>query len=57
MGYLANRQHPGWRAEMEGRLRVLLAEMIRLKLVEQELIENRGRRHARAMGFALIANT
>jgi len=36
-GYLANRQHPGWRAAMEHRLRQLLADMIRLQLVEQEL--------------------
>jgi hypothetical protein len=36
-GYLANRQHPGWQSEMEHHLRALLAEMIRLKLVEQEL--------------------
>jgi replicative superfamily II helicase len=36
-GYLANREHPGWRADMEQRLRQLLADMIRLQLVEQEL--------------------
>lgn len=36
-GYLANRQHPGWRAGMEQRLRQLLADMIRLRLVEQEM--------------------
>lgn len=36
-GYLANRQHPGWQSEMEHHLQALLAEMIRLKLVEQEL--------------------
>jgi helicase len=35
-GYLANREHPGWRADMEQRLRQLLADMIRLQLVEQE---------------------
>jgi hypothetical protein len=36
-GYLANREHPGWRAEMEQRLRQLLADMTSLQLVEQEL--------------------
>ena len=36
-GYIANRAHPGWRADMEQRLRQLLADMIRLQLVEQEL--------------------
>jgi helicase len=36
-GYLANREHPGWRAGMEQRLRQLLTDMIRLQLVEQEL--------------------
>src|SRR5262249_18532655 len=36
-GYLANRQYPGWQSEMEQHLRSLLDEMIRLKLVEQEL--------------------
>jgi replicative superfamily II helicase len=36
-GYLANREHPAWRAGMEQRLRQLLTDMIRLQLVEQEL--------------------
>jgi helicase len=36
-GYLANREHPGWRTNMEQRLRQLMADMIRLQLVEQEL--------------------
>ncbi len=36
-GYLANREHPGWRTEMEARLVQLLGDMIRLGLVEQEL--------------------
>ncbi len=36
-GYLANREHPGWRADMEQRLQQLLADMIRLQLVEEEL--------------------
>jgi helicase len=36
-GYIANRQHPGWQSEMEQRLQTLLADMIRLGLVEQEL--------------------
>jgi len=36
-GYLANRQHPAWQNEMEQRLGALLADMIRLRLVEQEL--------------------
>jgi replicative superfamily II helicase len=36
-GYLANREHPGWRADMEQRLRQLMADMIRLQLMEQEL--------------------
>jgi replicative superfamily II helicase len=36
-GYLANRQHPSWRHEMRERLTELLADMIRLGLVEREL--------------------
>ncbi len=36
-GYLANRQHPGWRAQMQERLTHLLGNMIRLGLVEREL--------------------
>jgi replicative superfamily II helicase len=36
-GFLDNRRHPGWQNEMEQRLRALLADMIRLRLVEQEL--------------------
>jgi helicase len=36
-GYLAHRQHPGWQNAMEQRLQTLLAEMIRLRFVEQEL--------------------
>jgi helicase len=36
-GYLANRHHPAWRSEMESRLKSLLTDMIRLRLIEEEL--------------------
>jgi helicase len=36
-GYLGNRDHPGWQSEIEQRLRALLADMIRLRLAEEEL--------------------
>lgn len=36
-GYRANRQHPGWHNEITQRLQALLADMIRLRLVEEEL--------------------
>jgi helicase len=36
-GYLANRQHPAWQNDMEQRLGTLLTDMIRLRLVEEEL--------------------
>lgn len=35
-GYIANKQHPGWRHTMEQRLEGLLQRMISLDLVEQE---------------------
>ncbi len=35
-GYSANKQHPGWRYDMEQRLERLLQRMISLDLVEQE---------------------
>jgi helicase len=35
--YIANRQHSAWQKEMEQRLGALLADMIRLRLVEQEI--------------------
>lgn len=54
-GFLAARQYPGWRGEMEERLRSILARMIDLGLVERESDNVRLTLLGRACGQSSLA--